>query len=383
MPEHVRAGNTGGYAQGDGYLFVVSGRNYNGQITKKNQRYNFGSDTWSLMAEHPTGKMGAASTVLQDSLYTFGGLTTTPGTATRRVYKYSINQDSWSQVAQMPYPIVDADAVTYQDSLVYIVGSYSGNTLLYNAHTDHWRSATPILTSGSLAWGGFAVKDDKLVWACGTNAFLSNTYFNTVRVGTIDQNDRANITWTEAAPFPGNTRTFFDMYPWRDGVILTGGSTDNTFETASNECYHYNVTTDTWTALPPKPTAWNTGNSTSIYIDGQWHLICTAGYANGYLTQTEIFSEQALGWDNLGGCQLKDFRILQAAQTTIGYCSTSGEVVTVTLRDSHGRVIDVQNEPGKMGWTEITMSHTNLPTGIYFYTLQQGATTASKKMIRN
>lgn len=383
MPEPVRAGNTAGYSVGDGYLFVVSGRNFNGLITKKNQRYNIGSDTWTELAEHPTGKLGSATTVLKDSLYTIGGLATTPGTANRRVYRYSINQDTWAQVAQMPYPLTDAKAVTYQDSLIYVVGGYSGNTLLYNANTNQWRQATQILPGGSLSWGGFAIKNDTLVYACGTDSFLSNNYFNTVMIGVIDQNDRANITWSESTPFPGNTRTFFDMYEWKDGVILTGGSTDNSFETHSNECYHYNTGTGAWTQLPDKPTSWNTGNSASVLIDGQWQLACSAGYADGYLSQTEIFSEDALGTEAISGnqCGINHFKILHHSGWTIAYCSPKDSAVTITIHDAHGRVVKDWIENGKSGQHQVIVKDLAVSAGIYFCTLKQEQATATQKMI--
>ncbi len=380
MPEPVRAGNTAGYASnGEGYLFVVSGRNFNGLITQKNQRYQIGTNTWSDVANHPTGKLGAATTIVKDSLYTIGGLTTTPGTTNRRVYKYSINENTWSQVAMTPNGITDAKAVTYQDSLIYVVGGYTGNTLLYNAHTNRWRQATPILPGGSLSWGAFAVKGDTLVHVCGTDGFLSSNYFNTVKVGVIDQSDRALITWSDATPFPGNTRTFFDAFTWKDGIIMSGGSTDNTFETHSDECYHYNPGTDTWTQLPSKPTSWNTGNSASVYVNGQWTLACSAGYAGGYLSQTELFTEGSLGIPDFdSGCGLSHFKILSSE---IRFCTPKDSAVTLTLYDMHGRKAIETTQKGKIGENQLHLSKDGLPKGIYLCTIAQDGIKATKKLL--
>lgn len=380
MPEPVRAGNTAGYtANGQAYLFVVSGRNFNGLITQKSQRYQIGTDTWADMANHPTGKLGSATTVVKDSLYTVGGLTTTPGSANRRVYKYSINENSWSQVAMTPYGITDAKAVTYQDSLIYVVGGYTGNTLLYNAHTNRWRPATPILPGGSLSWGAFAIKGDTLVHVCGTDGFLSSNYFNTVKVGVINQNDRAQITWSDATPFPGNTRTFFDAFTWKDGIIITGGSTDNTFETHSDECYHYNPGTDTWTQLPSKPTSWNTGNSASVYLNGQWILACSAGYADGYLSQTELFIEGSLSSAGFGsGCGLSHFKILPGE---IRFCSQKDSTVTMVLYDTNGHKVREMTQKGNVGENQLYFSKDGLSKGVYLCTVAQDGLKATKKLL--
>lgn len=383
MAEPVRAGNTASYTtEDDGFMFVVSGRNADGLINKKNQRYQLSTNTWTDMADHPTGRLGAASTRVKDSIYTIGGLVTTPGTLNRRVYKYSINQNNWSQMTMLPQGLTDALAVTYQDSLIYVVGGYTGLTFLYNTHTNQWRYATPILPTGDLAWGGFAIKDDKLVYVCGTDGFLSSNYFNTVMVGTIDPNDRAVITWSEGTPFPGSTRTFFNAHAWKDGIIMTGGSTDNTFETYSDECYHYNTQTDTWTQLPPKPTPWNTGNSASVLVNGEWKLICSAGYASGYLTQTEIFTESAgLGTQPFANtCDVSHFKIVQSE---IVFCSSQVLPATAILHDMHGRIVKTVTINGISGENRIDIQNDTLPKGVYLCTLKQGQTSASKKLVVN
>jgi N-acetylneuraminic acid mutarotase len=195
---------------------------------------------------------------------------------------------------------VDSDAVAYQDSLIYVVAGYSNRVRVFNTIKNTWRLATSFPTTQTLSWGALTVVNNTLVYMCGATGFQSTNYFNTVRVGVIDQTNRANITWTEGTPFPGATRTFFDAHPWGNGIIMTGGSTDNTFETNSDECYYYDVATNTWFELPSKPTSWLTGNSGSIQIGDTWKLICASGYGSpGYLYQTEIYTDDdVLGTDH-------------------------------------------------------------------------------------
>src|SRR6218665_228845 len=385
IPEPMRASNAASYIKdGNGFLFMVSGRNSAGLITPVHQRYDLSNNSWTTLADYPTGILGATAVTVKDSLYVIGGLVTTPGNASRKVFKYSINSNTWTQKANYPTAIVDAKAVSYQDSLIYVIGGYQHLVRVYNTHTNKWRSATLILPpGGSLSWGGIAVKNDTLVYMCGTDNFLSSNYFNTVRIGVIDQNNRANITWSEGTPFPGQTRTFFDAEPWKDGIIMTGGSTDNTFETNSNECYHYNVGTDTWTQLPSKPTAWLTGNSGSLFIDGEWKLICASGFGSDYLSQTEIFTETTLSTvQPRSKCNLQDFQFLQDSTVHIRFCLEKEGTVDVNIRDMNGKLVKtLTNVASKSGSHDIRINTISFPKGIYLCTLKQGKSVVTKKIV--
>lgn len=293
IPEAIRAGNTAAYSKnGDGYLFVASGRNQDGVVTTRHQKYQLSSNTWTDLAPTPVPILGASTAIVKDTMYVIGGLANGGG-GTRKVRKYNIDENTWTDAANFPSNIVDSDAVAYQDSLIYVVAGYSNRARVFNTITNTWRNATALTpTFESISWGALTVAGNKLIYMCGAAGFQSPVYYNTVRIGTIDQTNRANITWTEATPFPGQTRTFFDANPWGNGIIMTGGSTDNTFETNSNECYYYDVATDIWSQLPSKPTSWLTGNSGSVKIGDTWKLICTSGYGSpGYLYQTEIYTD--------------------------------------------------------------------------------------------
>ncbi|SDJ60993.1 kelch repeat-containing protein [Flavobacterium noncentrifugens] len=135
IPVPIRAGNTASYSKnGEGFLFIVSGGDNNGNIPPKHQRCQISTDSWISLARPPNEIMGAATAILKDSLYVIGGLRTTPGSALRTVYKYSINENTWSQAANFPFALVDAKAVAYQDSLIYITGGSTNNT--FETHSD-------------------------------------------------------------------------------------------------------------------------------------------------------------------------------------------------------------------------------------------------------
>lgn len=387
IPEPIRAGQSVGYDKdGEGYLFVVSGRDQNGTITPITQRYQLSTDSWANVAPHPTPLLGGAVAVLKDTIYTIGGLTTTPGNAIKTVRKYNIATDSWSGAADFPVNIVDSRAVAYQDSLIYVIGGYQHKTYLYNSTYNRWREATSILPPGSsLSWGGFAIHGNKLVYMCGSDGFLSNNYWNTVWVGTIDENDRANIVWEEKTPFPGETRTFFEAHTWRDGVIMTGGSTDNTFETFSDETYFYNPHTDVWQQLAPKPTAWLTGNSGSVLIGNVSKLICASGFQTDYLFETEIYSQEgslATNDYSINECGIENFKILNDIIIKIQFCTYEDGDVNAIIWDGLGRiVIKMESIVNVAGNYTIPLEGLNIAKGTYFFALSQNGNMKTKKML--
>ena len=384
IPQKIRAGNTESHIEnGNGYAYVFGGRNDQELISNKSYRYNFSAGTWDALANLPTPILGSSSAKLGDNIYIIGGMVTTPGTVTKKVYKYSIPTNLWSQVADTPNPYTDGDAVPYQDSLIYTVGSYSGEkSFVYNVNTNKWRAATSVPSPGTaLAYGALSVVGNKLIYVGGSNGTFSPTFWNNVWIGEIDQNNRALINWSSGAPFPGETRTFFEMKPWKVGLILIGGTTDNTFNTVSSENYFYDPQLNTWTELPSKPTPWNTGNATSIFIDGVWKLFCTGGFNEEYLNITEIYSQERLATSNnsFDQCHIKNMATESGMNPKIRFCTKEKGIVSIKIFDATGKMIYQTLNNTKTRNEILSLSHLNLPAGTYFVTVSQnGVNHASK-----
>ncbi len=393
IPIPVRAGNTAAYSKsGNGHLYIASGRNTEGAIIKTLQHYNLNTNTWDTLAPHPTGLLGGGTAVLKDSLYLVGGVVNPPGAGQTTVYRYNIVANTWSQVADCPFAVVDGKAVAYKDSLIYVAGGYggadSGNVTVYNAQTNTWRQATPIPTTGRINFGGFAISGDTLIYMCGTDYFSSPTYFNTVYLGIISATDKSVINWIPGAPFPGNTRSFFDAHNWGSGrIIMTGGSTDNTFNSPSDECYLYKLADNSWTPLPSKPKRWLTGQSGSVQLPGNtWKLICASGYDTAYMNENEIFTMTppplsantlSKGSNQLAQNVPNPFR----SETSISYTLTVPGPVTLSVYDVVGkklREVVIGLQPA--GQYTFRFYRDGLQAGIYYYTLRQGAFSVTKTM---
>ncbi|SMC88865.1 Kelch repeat-containing protein [Moheibacter sediminis] len=388
IPEGIRAGNAVSHIDegNTGYIYIIGGRNEQEIISNKIYRYNLTSNSWDTRADFPTPILGSSSVKLGNNIYTIGGMVTTPGTVTKTVYKYSIGDNSWSEVAEFPRPFTDGDAVAYQDSLIYVVGSYNNErTYVYNVNTDKWREGTAVPSPGfALSYGALSVYGDKLIYVGGSNGTFSGTYWNTVWFGEIDQNNRSQIIWTEGTPYPGMTRTFFEIAPWKNGVILIGGTTDNTFDTFTDENYFYNAELNTWTELMPKPTAWNTGNAASIFVDGKWKLVCTGGYAVDYLPNTEIYTQENLSTsdtDDTASCHLKHAKSIGGKNPMLSFCTTDNGNVELVIWDAQGRLINHQKSIAQnAGKHLVSLKQFNLKSGIYFCQLSQNGISTTQKI---
>lgn len=384
MPESIRAGNAVSYSEnGTGYMYIIGGRNGEDIISDKTYRYNMQANSWEEKKSFPTPILGSAAARIGKNIFVIGGMVTTPGTVTKNVYKYDIENDEWSNAADFPRAFTDGDAVAYQDSLVYAVGSYNTKrTYVYNIHKNKWREGTAVPSPGTaLSYGALSVYGNKLVYVGGSNGTFSPTYWNTVWIGEIDQNDRSVINWTQGASFPGQTRTFFELQPWKNGLILIGGTTDNTFDTYTDENYFFDVDNNSWTALTKKPTAWNTGNAASIYNNGIWKLVCAGGFSTEYLKKTEIYTQENLSVSDTHSCRLKNLTVIGDTNPGLDFCLPQNGKIYLSIWDMQGRNIGKKKViDGKQGRNIISLANEGLKTGLYFINLHQNGDSVSKKI---
>ena len=386
MPEGIRAGNAISYsdASNNAYMYVIGGRNDQEIISNKTYRYNIKTNIWDTRQNVPTPILGAASARIGDNVFIIGGMVTTPGTVTKKVYKYNISDDLWSTVADFPRSFTDGDAVPYQDSLIYVVGSYnSEKTFVYNINKNKWRECNAVPSPGnSLSYGALSVSGNKLVYVGGSNGTFSATYWNNVWIGEIDQNNRSLVNWTQGTPFPAQTRTFFELQPWNNGLILIGGTTDNTFNTYTSENYFFDVENNTWSQLTNKPTAWNTGNAASIFMDGSWKLICSGGFEQQYLKKTEIYFQENLSVSNSeNACQLKNLKTIHGKNPMLNFCLSENGATHLSIWDMQGRKIKNETKiADKKGQYSFSLANEGLKTGLYIIKLSQNQSSVSKKI---
>lgn len=126
------------------------------------ERYDAGSDTWTVLAPMPQARAGAAAVYDgQGHILVLGGYDALGSTRTATVFSYDIGADSWSELDALPDPgsgsnqFSDQRAALGIDGKIYIVGGLNGpvgagassaHVLTYEPVTATWGEAPAMST---------------------------------------------------------------------------------------------------------------------------------------------------------------------------------------------------------------------------------------------
>jgi len=376
------------------YLFAIGG---NAPNLTSIYKYNVIANTWSAGAPMPGGRVVLGSAVAGRYVYAIAGSDGTNYFNT--LYKYDIFANTWTTGTPLPTATLGwCKCSGYQDSLIYVVGGAdaAGTTqtsvYLYNTISATWRTCTP-LTTGCFG-GGFAIAANFLVYSGGIQGTVPGS---ATFKGAISQTDRSQITWTTGAAYPGGTMWKTDMAPWGPAqVIMTTGTSSASSATwwtpdNPNPCYAYNPTNNTWTARPNLTTP-----VLGAYVGSVWNvtantisLIVASGYnGTAAVTNTQIYSENLLGVNIISTGVPSKYSLAQNypnpfnPSTKINFAIKSNGNVTMKIYNILGKeVATVVNEYKTAGTYSVDFNATNLASGIYFYKIQSGSFTDTKKMV--
>jgi hypothetical protein len=393
-----RGGGVGFTRLDTGFVLVFGGDlSGNGPATSDLQIYNARTITWTPGAPMQIAVMWNAGAFLRDSLYSvfsIGGATGIAfATVTDVVQMYSFTLGAWQPRTNLPAARGAGKAVGYQDSLVYYVGGLINSptappaseiVYLYNTITNTWRTATSLPAPRA----GFAlgISGDTLVVVCGATGYQTG-YTNVVYRGVISQSNRSVISWTTGANYPGMSRWRMDAASWQNrGIIVIGGAPSGF--TGSNECYFYSPSNNTWTSLPNRlTTACGTQGGVVRNAGNSWKCIVAGGYNAGVTTATDILTD-SLGLVGIINKQVPaEYELKQNYPnpfnpTTIITFSIPGKsYVRLSVFDILGReVLVLVDGSVEAGEHEVSVDAGKLSGGVYYYRMQAGSYTETKKM---
>jgi hypothetical protein len=400
------AGVIGGHASatlGD-TLYVAGGSVNAGTVTNPAAgvtvtRYAINSGIWSAGRDLPAPKAAGDLVKCGNALYYIGGGSATlTGAANNIVYKYEPSA-GWSTVANIPTPVSGNVCESWGDSVIFCMmggwSTYYRGIQIYRPGTNSWDRATDSLpaTFGRRSFAG-GISGNKLFVASGYSGSFRKDFW----VGTIGANANS-ITWSQKADMPmrgTNSRPGGHAVNGKFYVVL-GETTPG--QLAQDSIQVYNVADSSWS---PSPLTGRGANSASNY----WGLISSSivnnkvkvwipgGFYPTTVTTTKLFCLT----DSMGciitnnsnqNISLPSSYVLAQnypnpfnPATKINFSIPLSGLVTLKVYDILGKeVMTLVNEVKTAGEYRIDFDGGRLSSGIYFYKLEAGQFTATKKMM--
>jgi hypothetical protein len=357
--------------------------------------YNVRAATWTNSVSTIPFQISAGYAInVQDSLiYVFGGNSPTLG----KTLKYNVLANTWTTLPDMPSPVTDMLCVKYNDSLIYAIcggdglfGTTTSNAVrLFNRNTNTWTSLTPFPISVSMIGGGI-FRDTIIVtggWTGTTGSPLSYK-------GVINPTNPNLITWTPIASYPtGGVTRMASHVVFKDGgvgIMCAGGAINGA--TVTNAANLWNFCTQTWQTLPTNTLARSNLRGTG---KGDTTVYCPGGFTTVGVGQFDRIDFQVIdGTCGLVGIGSNEngvpsgFSLHQNypnpfnPSTTIEYALPKGGLVRIVVADVLGREVkEIVNTVQAAGYHSVVFDAANLPSGVYFYRIEAGEFTDTKKML--
>jgi N-acetylneuraminic acid mutarotase len=257
-----------------------------------------------LASKRATGSGAAAG----GQLYVFGGFYDSAAHATTEGDRYDPGTNAWSLLADLPQPITHA-GVAVDGGAVYLAGGFvgdglsqvTGRVLRYDTAADTWSDLPPLPEARGA--GALVRLGRQLHFFGGLDAALTDRGDHWV----FDLD--AGTGWTDAAPLP-NPRNHLG-YADLGGLAYAVGGQHLLDETSANqaEVDAYDPGSDSWTVVAPLPVPTGHIHTSTFVLNGR--LVIAGGETNGgqYLADVREYDPAGNTWVALPALSLP----LQAA----------------------------------------------------------------------
>jgi hypothetical protein len=195
----------------DGYAYIF-GSSGTPTPNTSSQRYNIATDAWTSIADMPLGDGGVCGAAAAHKVYAVGG--SANGTAMR---DYDPASNTWTTRAPIPHTRTHSTAVGI-NGLVYVVGGDgAGNSVdVFDPTTNTWSSETSL--PGNISWSQMGVSNNAIYVIGGTPQFYPVQYQRQTWIGSLIPQEYGNLDGTVAELAGG--------IPIEDSwVVLNGDST--------------------------------------------------------------------------------------------------------------------------------------------------------------
>ncbi len=402
------AGALGGHASatlGD-TLYIAGGSANAGTVTNPPAsttvtRYSINSGQWTTGRPLPTPKVGGDLVKCGNYLYYIGGGSATlTGASDFLAYRYSPDS-GWTSIANIPTAVTGNVAEAWGDSVVYcIMGgwtSYFRGIQIYRPASNQWSRANDSLpaTFGRRSFAG-GLQGNKIYVAAG----FSGTFRKDFWIGTIGS-DAATITWEQKTDVPcrGTGTSRPGGHAVNNRFYVVAGETTPA-PTQQDSIFIWSISDSSW--LPQIITGRGSQTSSNYWgvisssiVNNKVRVWIPGGFFPSTITTTKLLALTdsldciVTGISNNTNSILPGrFSLSQNypnpfnPATRIKYSIPVQSSVKLVLYDILGKeIMTMVNEVKPTGEYIYDLNASGLSSGVYFYKLEAGSFTDTKRMI--
>lgn len=389
------------------WLYITGGDTTgSGHPTRTGMKYNFRTNQWSYIAPMPAPLRNHSAAIVGDVMFVYGGLNSPTSNGTNRIYQYHIDLNVWSSWFDMPDSLFLQGSLGINDTCAIVVGGVNPSPAAENGFSEvvevylvgQFITYLPILP--------FALANPQLFAALTSRGGSTITVYiiGGIKPGgilsadvieaEIDLVNPANTTYTvHSNVIPGGGLARHEVLGLPNGTaIVSGGSRTLNFDAINN---HYLFTPpSTFTSLLGS-TIPLCAQYAGVGFDGNnYKLLISGGITTGQsLNSTSmIYSDTLTSSISQISNSIPDKISLRQnypnpfnPSTKIRFDITSAAnidgAVRLAVYDITGREVALLvNQKLSVGSYEYTFDAQGFTSGVYFFRLEAGDFSETKKM---
>jgi hypothetical protein len=241
--------------------------------------------------------------------------------------------------------------------------------------------------------GGFALSNGRTYYFGGFDN-VSGTTSATLRIGTINPTNKAQITWSDGLGYPSGGIARLNAYAWGSDKIVLGGGSTSAFG-ATNAFYLYSTSLNTYGMIPSKQVPMTAYQSGAILPQTRGGAVAKLVIAGGVTTGPALSGATMIYTDTVstvgvepGSDELPSEYFLYQnypnpfnPSTTISFDIPSSGRVTLKVFDIVGReALNVVDGFLNAGHHRVTVDAGSLSAGVYFYRMTTNQRTLTRRM---
>jgi hypothetical protein len=404
LPSHL-IGVNAFYNSINNKIFICGGLNSNFISTDTCYWYDITSNTFQIASYLPQGRWAGKLVKVKNDLFLISSRASSTGLPDGIVYKYSLLNNIWSVYDTMPLQKVYESAVSVlNDSLIIIIGGSTNgfiqpknNVWVYNPFNNNWIQTSSIPVNITTAHSEiYESENDTSIFVYG--GYNSSGFLNTVYKGRIFYlNDTLRINWSLFTYTPDGIGAYrVSGAKWKDDLLF-GPAMNSSLSLNNIWGLSFSEETGYWTKFTPG-TIDTTANISSFAVKSDLdsnYFYVFGGFKNpNFLNAAQRYSFKTPPPIKIINNQHNipaSFKLYQNYPNPFNP-NTKIKFDYLKLNNLNEVILKIYDISGKIlyhyiftnlktGTYEIEIDMQNCSSGIYFYSLADGNSIKTQKMI--